>query len=122
MREIRRQIARHLMEMHGVEQINRKKYQEKRSKAGQAKPDSVRKVSFFALHWREYLEPGIRLQEGPGAAAETPGGAAEPRRRKAIDSTVAGAEEIGQFDFGRQGTGVRFPPVRGWRPGDLLIL
>ena len=50
MREIRRQIARHLMEMHGVEQINRKKYQEKRSKAGQAKPDSVRKVSFFALH------------------------------------------------------------------------
>lgn len=53
MREIKRQIARHLMEMHGVEQINKKKYQDKRSK----NPDSARKVSFFALHWKEYLDP-----------------------------------------------------------------
>ncbi len=57
MREIKRRIARHLMEMHGVEQINRKKYQDRRGTQNKAKPDGGRKVSFFALHWREYLDP-----------------------------------------------------------------
>ena len=54
MRDIKRRIARHLMEMHGVEQINKKKYIQ-RAKDGHA--DGVRKKSFFALHWREYLDP-----------------------------------------------------------------
>ena len=54
MRDIKRRIARHLMELHGVEQINKKKYIQ-RARDGQA--DGVRKKSFFALHWREYLDP-----------------------------------------------------------------
>lgn len=55
MRDIKRKIARHLMELHGVEQINKKKYTQ-RAKAGKPAADT-RKKSFFALHWRDYLNP-----------------------------------------------------------------
>ena len=58
MRDIKRRIARHLMEMHGVEKINRKQYIPRVNKSGGGKPPvTIRKQSFFALHWREYLDP-----------------------------------------------------------------
>ena len=64
MRDIERSIARHLMELHGVKNINRKKFRRK-AKSGkiktfqdlQDKMNEGKKVSFFALHWKEYLDP-----------------------------------------------------------------
>lgn len=43
MRRHKRAIARHRMEMEGIERMNRK------TKHGR---------SFFAMNWRKYLEPG----------------------------------------------------------------
>ena len=54
MRELKRSIARHLMEMNGIAQIN------KRNKENLMKTDkwgTPIKTSYFALHWREYLDP-----------------------------------------------------------------
>lgn len=54
MRELKRSIARHLMEMSGIAQIN------KRNKENPMKRDRYgvsTKTSYFALHWREYLDP-----------------------------------------------------------------
>jgi hypothetical protein len=48
MRELKRSIARNLMKMHGVEQINKKKF---------LVPGSGVKRSYFSLHWRDYLNP-----------------------------------------------------------------
>ena len=48
MRELKRSIARNLMKMHGVEQINKKKF---------LVPGSRVKRSYFSLHWRDYLNP-----------------------------------------------------------------
>ena len=46
MRELKRSIARNLMKMHGVDQINKKKF---------LIPGSNTKRSYFSLHWRDYL-------------------------------------------------------------------
>lgn len=48
MRELKRSIARNLMKMHGVEQINKKKF---------LLPGSKKKRSYFSLHWKDYLNP-----------------------------------------------------------------
>lgn len=48
MRELKRSIARNLMKMHGIEQINKKKF---------LIPGSKKKRSYFSLHWRDYLNP-----------------------------------------------------------------
>lgn len=57
MREIKRSIARHLMEMHGVTQINKKQYSKPAKRLNLFQKNDGRKVSFFALHWRDYLDP-----------------------------------------------------------------
>ena len=54
MRELKRSIARHLMEMNGIAQIN------KRNKENPMRRDRygrTPKASYFSLHWREYLDP-----------------------------------------------------------------
>ena len=51
MRELKRSIARHLMQIHGMEQINKPKY----TRPGTS--DNNKKASFFALNWRDYLNP-----------------------------------------------------------------
>lgn len=54
MREIKRNIARHMMEVAGVKQIN------KRDKENPMKTNKwgvPLKTSYFALHWKEYLDP-----------------------------------------------------------------
>lgn len=56
MRELKRSIARNLMKMHGVEQINKKRLN--RSVKGKHK-----KVSFFSLHWKEYLDPESKYRK-----------------------------------------------------------
>lgn len=48
MRELKRSVARNLMKMHGVEQINKKKF---------LIPGGKAKRSYFSLHWRDYLNP-----------------------------------------------------------------
>lgn len=60
MRELKRSIARHLMEMHEVTNINKKKFN--RPSKDPEKNDT-RKVSFFALHWREYLDPKSKYRK-----------------------------------------------------------
>lgn len=47
MRELERSVARTLMNIHGIKQINKKKFQE----------EDRGKKSYFALHWRDYLNP-----------------------------------------------------------------
>lgn len=54
MRELKRSIARHMMELHGVEQINKQKYT-RPVKEGEI--DRGKKTSYFALHWKNYLNP-----------------------------------------------------------------
>ena len=54
MREIKRNIARHMMQVAGVKQMN------KRNKENPLKTDkwgTPIKTSYFALHWKEYLNP-----------------------------------------------------------------
>jgi len=54
MREIKRNIARHMMEVAGVKQMN------KRNKENPLKTNkwgAPIKTSYFALHWKEYLDP-----------------------------------------------------------------
>lgn len=48
MRELKRSIARNLMKMHGIEQINKKKF---------LVPNSKAKRSYFSMYWRDYLNP-----------------------------------------------------------------
>ena len=57
MRELKRSIARHLMEMHGVEKINKKQFEPRARNGEQKQPNSGKKVSFFSMHWKEYLDP-----------------------------------------------------------------
>lgn len=47
MRELKRGVARTLMNIHGIRQINKKKFQE----------EDKGKRSYFAIHWRDYLNP-----------------------------------------------------------------
>lgn len=53
MRELKRSIARHLMKLQGVERINKKQFL-LRDNDGHA---TGKRTSYFALHWREYLDP-----------------------------------------------------------------
>ena len=50
MRGIKRSIARHLMEMHGMTQINKKQYFKPTKRLNPFQKNDGRKVSFFALH------------------------------------------------------------------------
>ena len=49
-RSLKRSIARHIMEIDGAYQINKKKYQRPKGK-------NLAEVSFFSLHWKDYLNP-----------------------------------------------------------------
>ena len=67
MRELKRSIARHLMEMHGMTQINKKKHWKPTSTGGRRstfqQQNDGRMVSFFSLHWKEYLDPESKLRK-----------------------------------------------------------
>lgn len=47
-RSLKRSVAHCIMEIDGITQINKKKCR---------KPESKREVSFFSLHWKDYLNP-----------------------------------------------------------------
>lgn len=47
-------LARHMMELNGIEQINKKKIEARRMVRGIETPA---KTSYFAKHWRDYLDP-----------------------------------------------------------------
>lgn len=49
-RSLKRSIARHLMEMHGVAQINKKQYSKPAKRLNPFQKNDGKKVSFFALH------------------------------------------------------------------------
>lgn len=55
MRELKRSIARHLMQLHGVTQINKRQFTETDAKG------VPHKRSYFSRHWREYLDPESKL-------------------------------------------------------------
>lgn len=60
MRSMRRQIARHIMELAKIEKINKKRFDVgigKPEKPGQAIASAAKKKSYFALHWKAYLDP-----------------------------------------------------------------
>ncbi|MBO7385658.1 MAG: hypothetical protein J6U63_04900 [Clostridia bacterium] len=67
MRELKRSIARHMMELHGIDKINKKKHWKpaKRGKHSSEyqKQNDGRMVSFFSLHWKEYLDPESKLRK-----------------------------------------------------------
>lgn len=67
MRELKRSIARHLMEMHGMTQINKKQHWKPTSTGGRKSQfqqhNDGRMVSFFSLHWKEYLNPESKLRK-----------------------------------------------------------
>lgn len=49
-RQIKRSIARHLMQMHGVTQINKKQFTRPAKGRDPLQRNNGKKVSFFALH------------------------------------------------------------------------
>lgn len=53
-RDIKRNMARRMMEIHGARQINKKKYFHPMQTDANG---NSKKVSFFALHWKDYLNP-----------------------------------------------------------------
>ena len=60
MRSMKRRLARHMMELNGIEQINKKKFEPRSTKEGhdvEAMPGPGKKASYFANHWRDYLDP-----------------------------------------------------------------
>ena len=57
MRELKRSIARHLMQLHGVMRINKPQFTETR------KDGIAVKRSYFARHWREYLDPESKINK-----------------------------------------------------------
>lgn len=60
MRALKRSIARHMMELAEIEQINKKKYEQKIVMTGNARKDIARaakKKSYFALKWKAYMDP-----------------------------------------------------------------
>lgn len=67
MRELKRSIARHLMEMHGIDQINKKKHWKPtntgKNKSQYQHQNDGKMVSFFSLHWKEYLDPESRQRK-----------------------------------------------------------
>ena len=66
-RSLKRSIARNLMELHGVDQINKKKHWKPNRTGGRKslyqQQNDGRKVSFFSLHWKEYLDPESKLRK-----------------------------------------------------------
>lgn len=56
-RSLKRSVARHLMEMHGITQINKKQFSRPAKRRGLLQKNDGKKVSFFALHWQDYLDP-----------------------------------------------------------------
>lgn len=66
-RSLERSIARHLMELHGVDQINKKKHWKPNRTGGRRslyqKQNDGKMVSFFSLHWKEYLDPESKLRK-----------------------------------------------------------
>ena len=67
MRDIKRNIARHLMEMHGMKQINKKNRWKPtntgKNKSQYQQQNSGKMVSLFSLHWKEYLDPESKLRK-----------------------------------------------------------
>lgn len=57
MRELKRSIARHLMQLHGVTRINKPQFTETR------KDGIAVKRSYFSRHWREYLDPESKINQ-----------------------------------------------------------
>ena len=75
MREIKRKIARHMMELAGIEHINRKMTTvDARGK--------VEKHSYFAKHWKAYMDPGSDERKTLHAKLR-----AKEARRKQLDPT-----------------------------------
>jgi len=52
MRELKRNIARHMMEMNGITQINKKRF-DKRDANG----NLIGRESYFSRNWKKYLDP-----------------------------------------------------------------
>jgi len=67
MRDIERNIARHLMEMHGMKKINKKNRwkpsNSKKNKSLYQQQNDGKMVSFFSLHWKEYLDPQSKYRK-----------------------------------------------------------
>jgi len=59
MRELKRSIARYLMQLQGIEQINKKRFMEY-DENGKA---TGKRVSYFSRHWREYIDPSNKLHK-----------------------------------------------------------
>lgn len=60
-RSLKRSIARHLMEMAGVRQINKKTHRRppkpSKHQGPFDRPDTGRLVSAFSMQWKAYLDP-----------------------------------------------------------------
>lgn len=82
MRELKRSVARHLMDLYGIKQVNRKKYSETR------KDGVVVKRSYFAKNWRKFLDPESDLHKSLREIAN----ADKKRRRPQTDEMRAIAE------------------------------
>jgi len=54
MRELKRSIARHMMEVAGVKQINKR---DKENPMRTNRYGIPKKASYFSLHWKEWLDP-----------------------------------------------------------------
>lgn len=57
MRKLKRSIARSLMQSAGVQQMNKKKHSviDNRQTRFSRQTNGYRKTSFFALHWRDWV-------------------------------------------------------------------
>lgn len=66
MREMKRRIARHMMELAGIEKINKRRFDapaRKIATGDNGAPKLDRKASYFALHWKAYLDPESKERE-----------------------------------------------------------
>ena len=59
MRELKRSIARHLMKLQGIERINKKQFRVYNGNGA----NTGKRQSYFARHWREYLDPSNKLHK-----------------------------------------------------------
>lgn len=57
MRKLKRSIARNMMQLAGIERINKKN----RAVFDKNGKDTGKRVSYFSLHWRDFVEPSKTL-------------------------------------------------------------
>lgn len=75
MRELKRSIARYLMQLQGIERINKKQYRVADGNGA----DTGKRTSYFALHWKEYLDPSNKLHKRAVQRLKTARGRRIPR-------------------------------------------